>query len=105
MQAIPQGTSVPPATETATPGSGYTVIQDPAQIPSPYHRLFEMGMPPYLLICKFFAIMMNSSPKGQSISRCQCSPTGDIFRIKSASNFASCPNRNVYRIVVEKLQL
>ena len=34
-------TTSPPATETATPGSGYTVIQDPAQISSANHRLFE----------------------------------------------------------------
>ena len=27
--------------QTATPGSGYTVIQDPAQIPSANHRLFK----------------------------------------------------------------
>ena len=33
LGAIPQGTSAPPATETSTPGSGYTVIQDPAEIP------------------------------------------------------------------------
>ena len=39
-----QGTFAPPATETATPGSGYTVIQDPAQIPSANHRLFETRM-------------------------------------------------------------
>ena len=61
---------------------------------------------------------MKSSPKGvkghffkktvwimRNLSRHQCSPTGDIFRIKRASNFAPGPNRNVYRIVVEKLQL
>ena len=49
LRAIPQGTSAPPATETATPGSGYTVIQDPAQSPSANHRLFETRMP---LLCK-----------------------------------------------------
>ena len=44
-RAIPRGTSAPPATETATPGSDDTVIQDPAQIPSANHRLFETRMP------------------------------------------------------------
>ena len=34
LHVFPQGTSAPPATETVTLGSGYTVIQDPAQIPS-----------------------------------------------------------------------
>ena len=38
---FPQGTSAPCATETATPGSGYTVIQDPAQIPSANHCVFD----------------------------------------------------------------
>ena len=45
LRAFPQGTSAPPATETATPGSGYTVIQDPAQFPSANCRLFETRMP------------------------------------------------------------
>ena len=45
LQAFSQGASAPPATETATPGSGYTVIQDPAQIPSTNPRLFETRMP------------------------------------------------------------
>ena len=45
LRTFPQGTSAPPATETAAPGSGYTVIQDPAQIPSANHRLFETRMP------------------------------------------------------------
>ena len=41
---FPQGTSAPPATETATPGLGYTVLQDPAQILSANHRLLETRM-------------------------------------------------------------
>ena len=41
LRAFPQGTSAPPATETATPGSGHIVIQDPAQIPSANHCLFK----------------------------------------------------------------
>ena len=45
LRAIPQDTPPPLATETATPGSGYTVIQDPAQIPSANQRLFETRMP------------------------------------------------------------
>ena len=45
LHAIPQGTSAPPATETATPGSGYTDIQDPSRIPSANHHLFETRMP------------------------------------------------------------
>ena len=48
--AIQQGTSAPPATETATPGSGYTVIQDPAQIPSANHCFFETRMSLFLLL-------------------------------------------------------
>ena len=49
-RAIPQGTSAPSATETTTPGSGYTVIQDTAQILSASHRLFETRMP-LIFIC------------------------------------------------------
>ena len=45
LRGIPQGASAPPATETATPGSGYTVIQGPSQIPSANHRLFKTRMP------------------------------------------------------------
>ena len=48
LQAFPQGTSPPPATETATPGSGYSVIQDPAQIPRANHCLLETKMPQLL---------------------------------------------------------
>ena len=42
-----EGTSVPLTTETATAGSGSTVIQDPAQILSANHCLFETRMPLY----------------------------------------------------------
>ena len=50
LRAIPQGTSASPATETATPGSGHTVLQDPAQISSANHRFFETRMPLLLLL-------------------------------------------------------
>ena len=41
----PTHTSAPSATKTVTRGSGYTVLQDAAQIPSANHRLFETRMP------------------------------------------------------------
>ena len=56
LRVFPQGTSATPATETATPGSGHVVIQDPAQIPSANHRLFETRIP-------LMAIIQRLTPK------------------------------------------
>ena len=55
--------SAPPATETATPGSGYTVIQDPAQIPSANHLLFETRMSLLLLQVLDFTVRHYSRSK------------------------------------------
>ena len=66
LRAFPQGRSVPPATVTATPGSGYTVIQDPAQIPSANHRFFETRMP--LLLLLIIKIIGNNQANSPSLA-------------------------------------
>ena len=81
LRTIPQGTSAPPATETAIPGSGYTVIQDPAQIPSTNHCLFETRMPLFYIynkpIClpvkiELFCRVYNKKRKLGHMSCCGC---------------------------------
>ena len=61
LRTFPRGTSAPPATETATPGLGYTVIQDPAQIPTAKHPLFETRMPLLLLSLGFMPVITKAS--------------------------------------------
>ena len=76
LRVFPQGTSAPPATETATPGSGYPVIQDPAQIPSANHRLFETRMP-----------LLRSDPRATIISTRYCDEPADNARLIKLNGF------------------